>query len=166
MSPFVSPLRRPPRRLVKAVTRHFNDLECAIEYAHALFENWELRVPPSLRSSGSMRCRAKLSVHEWLANLMQHADFEERTPQVVLTVRGGPNHIHCIMEDNSEGFDIGAHAQERPYLFDAFPERGMGLQFIVASTDAFSYEQMPNGWHRLEFYITSEQDALRSRSHG
>ncbi|MFQ5568662.1 MAG: ATP-binding protein [Rhodothermales bacterium] len=101
--------------------------------------------------------RARLVVHEWLANLIQHARFEERIPTITVQVRITEFIVHYIIEDNSEGFDLEARLGTEARQ-EAFPERGFGLQIIRACTEALTYRPLERGGHRLAFYIAPRQD--------
>ncbi len=140
---------------MEAEVRCFDDVHRAVQYVHDVFRQWEQANPPL--AAPALLHRAKLALHEWLSNLAQHADFENHAPAVRIEIRPAFCHIHCIVEDNSAGFDIHCHLRERPGLFEGFPERGMGLQIIYVCTDNVSYDRLPNGRHRLQFRVTDDQ---------
>lgn len=137
--------------------RHrFNDLGSMIDEVHALFDTWE--------NGGTRGCigdltermyRAKLAVHEWLANLVQHAQFPEH-PEIVLEVRHEDSELECVIEDNSEGFDLAEQLQTRRQIADAFPERGMGLLILHACTYDLTYSRKDDGRQRLQFRVSDD----------
>ena len=101
---------------------------------------------------------AQLVLHEWLANLMQHADFSGRPPNVEVHIRADETHIFCAVSDNSDGFDLAAHLDAQRSAAQALPERGMGLRIINACTDDFVYRTTDDGHQRFEFSIPSDHD--------
>jgi serine/threonine-protein kinase RsbW len=100
----------------------------------------------------------KLAVHEWLSNLIQHADFAERDPAITLQVCQNGSGVHCAIEDNSRGFDLDGRLTARSEILERFPERGMGLLMIKACTRDLRYTQLTETRHRLEFCVTAEHD--------
>lgn len=145
--------------------RHLEDPESAVDSAHALFEELE-RKTPSAQLSTSLIDRARLAVHEWLANLAQHADFPERAAEVVLTVKPGQQQLTCVIEDNSTGLDLrfqgldtNFRMAERPPGLQPLPERGMGLALIRACAHELSYERLGPDRHQLTLCIRADFDA-------
>lgn len=141
-----------------SITHRFSDPDTLIDRVHALFEQWEAEHTFAYLLDAAALHRLKLAVHEWLANLIQHADFRDRTPTVAITLRPGHTQIACIIEDNSEGFDLDGHLSARREVLDAFPERGMGLLMIKSCTDNLSYRRLDDACHRLEFSVSADQD--------
>jgi serine/threonine-protein kinase RsbW len=115
--------------------------------------------PDTARAEDGHELRyAQLVLHEWLANLAQHATFGADSPWVRIRIRISSRHVYCAVEDNSEGFDLeeALHAQtDRAQLM---PERGMGLRIIQACTDDFSYQAAEDHRHRFEFSIPADHD--------
>lgn len=138
--------------------RHcFNDLASMIEEVHALFDTWENGACIECGSDdlNERMYRAKLAVHEWLANLVQHAQFPEE-PEVVLEVRREDSRLECVIEDNSDGFDLAEQLHFRRQIADAFPERGMGLLLLHACTDDLTYMRQDDGRQRLQFRVSDD----------
>lgn len=135
------------------VTHRFQGFDALIDGVHELFEQWKREevFSPPLGTDGMER--AKLAVHEWLANLVQHADFQCREPEVTLTVSVEQDRLRCVIVDNSEGFDIGPHLSAEQDILRTFPERGMGLMLLRCSTAEVSYRRLEEGRHRLEFFV-------------
>ena len=52
---------------------------------------------------------------------------------------------------------VGAFGRREATL-EAFPERGMGLLMLQACTEELSYRRIDEGWQRLEFSVSAEQD--------
>lgn len=133
--------------------RHrFDNLESMIDQVHALFDGWDNGEADSGYASERLH-RAKLAVHEWLANLVQHARFPEH-PEVWLEVSRGETALECVIEDNSEGFDLAGQLRTRQQIADAFPERGMGLLLLHACAHDLSYMRREDGWQRLRFRVS------------
>lgn len=141
---------------METVTHRFHGFDALIDGARELFEQWKREevFSPPLDTNGLER--AKLAVHEWLANLVQHADFQGREPEVVLTVSVEQDRLRCVIIDNSEGFDIGPHLSAKQDILRTFPERGMGIMLLRCSTSELSYRRLADGRHRLEFFVESE----------
>ena len=139
-------------------TYHFSGSHKMIDEIHALFERWDSKQPFDPPIEPSLLHTVKLAVHEWLANLVQHASFNGNQPQVSLAFRPNGSHLHCVIEDNSEGFDLDGQLSARPEILDAFPERGMGLLMIKACTEHLVYSECAQGSHRLEFSVSADHD--------
>ena len=147
-----------PQTLMELEKHRFSGLDTIIDRMHALFDEWEEQrtLHPPLDEDTLQQMR--LAVHEWIANLVQHANFDTRPPEVVLDVCRNGNHVQCIIEDNSEGFVLDDQLRAREDVLNAFPERGMGLLMIRACTEDLSYRRLDANWHRLEFCISADKD--------
>ena len=143
--------------------RHrFSDLDSVVDDLHALFDVWEgdaTFAPPLDDFSLQVM---KLAVHEWIANLVQHADFEARTPQIALSVFPNGRRVQCVIEDNSAGFDFERQIGQQESLVQASAtaERGRGLLMMIACTEDMRYEAPPaprdaDCHQRLEFWISA-----------
>ncbi len=137
-----------------AIRRRFSDLDEALAFVHAVFKCEAERASPGI-APPLVREQAKLVLHEWIANLAQHADFQGRTPDVLVTIWPAPARIRCAVEDNSAGFDL-AEREDQPHLFSTFPERGMGLQLILSCAQDVSYKPLAPGHHRFEFLVSAD----------
>lgn len=139
----------------KEVRYCFDKLEDLIDRVHALFSEPNPGLP---LPSEEVWYRTQLTVHEWLANLIQHARFETHRPLIELTLRINGEQIECFIDDNSEGFDLDGRLKANPSIQEAFPERGMGLHFIRACTRNLRYIRLKDGRHRLIFTIAQDED--------
>lgn len=138
-------------------TYHFHNLDTVIDQAHALFDGWEDHSPPL--EDMNLLYQLKLAVHEWLANLVQHANFETDDPDVSLTVKPAGDRICCIIEDNSDGFVLDTHLEVEPEYLDSLPERGMGLLILKICTEELTYQRNEyGGYNRLQFFVSADQD--------
>lgn len=141
------------------ITRRFRDLELAIDNTHSLFQQWiaetDAANAPEATDTDALH-HARLVLHEWLANLVQHANFQERTPEVSICVKPDSDKIHCSVVDNSEGFEFEHRLETQTINALPFPERAMGLRFIDACTDSFSYDRTDSGRYQFEFSISTD----------
>lgn len=132
----------------------------AIDRLQELFDHWERQHTFSPPASPEMLCRARLAVHEWVANLVQHADFVDRVPEIALSLWTSERRLCCIICDNSEGFDPDLNPSVTlEEVCDRLPERGMGLLLLRACADDVRYESVGTTGHRVAFAI-SEQGRL------
>ena len=96
---------------------------------------------------------AQVALYEWMANLVQHASFGSRTPEVQLELESTGDGVRCIVEDNSDGFDLAGHLARRRDELQPMPERGMGLLLLHATASEIQYDSLGPHHHRLSFYI-------------
>lgn len=146
----------------------FQDLGTVVDELHGVFERWEhdeAFLPPL---DSFARDVMKLAIHEWVANLVQHADFGDRAPLIQLAVWANGESVRCEIADNSQGFDfdIQVARQHHKIVKSATPsDRGRGLLMMIACTEDLRYYQpMPaasadghSGHHRLEFSISASK---------
>jgi serine/threonine-protein kinase RsbW len=135
---------------------HFGDLSTVVDEIHALVEGWieDGRFEAVLDAFGLYVMH--LAVHEWIANLVQHADFGARPPAITLTVTAEAGALRCLIEDNSDGFDFQRQVERQQAVLEAGPEpseRGRGLLMLIACTDDLLYEPTEAGLQRLAFAI-------------
>ncbi|MBT8401381.1 MAG: ATP-binding protein [Rhodothermia bacterium] len=142
---------------MESVKQRFTDLESVIDGVHSLFDQLPPgELHPALDETAILQ--AKLAVHEWTANLVQHADFEGRIPVVVVDVWTESDQIRCTVEDNSKGFDLEGQLVEKRNGLPSVPERGMGLLMLQACTSELIYEKTGEGLCRLRFVVNAGQD--------
>ena len=142
-----------------SVTHHFHDLDTLIEHTHGLFDAWEEDAQLLGSFSLSTLYQVKIAVHEWLANLVQHANFEQETTTVSLLIKPIDQRIFCAIEDNSDGFVLDEHLEIEPDYLDSLPERGMGLLILKICTEDLLYQGGElEATNRLEFYVSADQD--------
>jgi serine/threonine-protein kinase RsbW len=130
---------------MEPVSHRFDRLGTSIDELHALFDAWAQDNPfaPSLGAYGLEVMR--LAVHEWVANLVQHASFGGREGLIQLDLVPHPQRLRCFIADNSEGFDFdGQLGVQRAmvrqgYLNGLPPERGRGLMMLAAFTEGLTY---------------------------
>jgi len=144
---------------MNGITERYTDLEQAIDEVRVLLDRWSderrrLGEPPP--DPQALRY-AQLILHEWLANLLQHARFPDR-PLITVRVESEKQCLCGLVTDNSTGFDIAAHLRRQRQSSESLPERGMGLRIISACSDTFSYNRGDNGRYRFEFSIPADHD--------
>jgi serine/threonine-protein kinase RsbW len=103
--------------------------------------------------------KLKLALHEWIANLAQHADFRGQPLEVSVSLTYVDHTFWCVVEDNSTGFDLTSRLLTQTKRLQACPERGMGLLMLQALSGELSYSIAEEGICRLEFSISSSGDA-------
>ncbi len=136
----------------------FTDLDTLIPRVHDLFDSWERddRFAPALESSTLHR--VKLAVHEWLANLVQHAYFNSHDPQVSLAIELSEEGVRCSIRDNSDGFNLDEELTIRATSLESLPERGMGLLMLQACTEDLSYKRLNGSVQQLDFVVSTQHD--------
>jgi serine/threonine-protein kinase RsbW len=141
-----------------ATSQRFTKLDDMIDELHSLFDQWSSDgiFSPDLEAHAVGLLR--LSVHEWVANLIQHADFQGQDPEVILEVVPNGKTVKCVIKDNSAGFDAAKHLRLRMENLERLPERGMGLLMLNAATEYFEYSRSTTGLHRLEFSVSADVD--------
>lgn len=141
------------------VTRqNFNHLDAVIDELHALFESWEQEDALLSHLDPNTIQLFRLAVHEWVANLVQHADFTDREPELVLDVIPNGQRVRCVIEDNSEGFAFPEQLDVQRSALTPFPECGMGLLMLNAATEYFEYSETDDGRRRPEFTVSADAD--------
>ncbi len=140
-----------------AFTKKYTDLDCAIDEVQTLSDERPAAWCNGDVDDETFHC-ACLVLHEWIANLHQHAQFEDVPPTVEIQLSCQDRQVFCSVTDNSEGFELDPHLPDKDDDFGSLPERGMGLRIIESCTDDFSYTPTENGLHCFEFIIPSDHD--------
>lgn len=135
------------------MTQRYGDLEAAIDGTHALFDRWIAETSHPLPTPNTLHY-ARLALHEWIANLIQHADFKERDPEITIRVQTNERHVHCRVTDNSSGFEMEDQLRAQIENGHPFPERTMGLRIIDACTEDLSYDCTAAGKYQISFTIS------------
>jgi serine/threonine-protein kinase RsbW len=143
---------------MSVLTREYTDLDRALDEVRSVLEEWSASQDTALTPNAETVRYTQLVLHEWIANLLQHADFQGRAPNVTIRLKSENRHIICAVVDNSEGFDLAKRLPERADTMDDLPERGMGLRIINACTDSLSYTSTEAGRYRFEFSIPADHD--------
>lgn len=119
---------------------HFRDFDRVIDQVHDLFDAWTEAgaFRPALEAEGLDVLR--LAVHEWVANLVQHASFAGPR-DVWLTVEAAGDVVRCTVEDTSDGFDFADQLERQREALDrpAPSERGRGLLMLITCAEDLGY---------------------------
>lgn len=134
---------------------HFSQLDHAIDEVHALFDQWAESgaLDGSLDEDGASVLR--LAVHEWVANLVQHAAFPAGA-RITLAIEPGPSVVRCAIEDSSVGFDFAGQIEQQHAILDAPApsERGRGLLMLITCTEALTFRPAADGHgQRIAFSV-------------
>ena len=134
---------------------HFTRLDHAIDEVHALFDAWAETgtLEASLDEDGASVLR--LAVHEWVANLVQHAAFPNG-PVITLEITPEAKTVQCVIEDSSVGFDFAGQVEQQHAILDAPApsERGRGLLMLITCTEALSFQPAaPGVRQRIAFRV-------------
>jgi serine/threonine-protein kinase RsbW len=125
-----------------------------VDELHAQFDAWEAAgaLDGCLNEFG--RHVLRLAAHEWVANLVQHAAFGRRRPEIALAVVCDGDGARCEIEDNSAGFDFHRQlSRQEAVVNGAEPsERGRGLLMLIACTEELAYTPA-QGRQRLAFRV-------------
>ena len=144
------------------VRSQLTNLDTAIAEVHPLLEAWSREIARELPVEETPLYRMRLAVHEWVANLIQHADWGGRQPRIELRLSLDEHEVHGVIEDNSAGFDFGRQLEQQRAKLDAerLAERGRGLLIMLDGTDNLRYFPLPAApptgepRQRLEFWIS------------
>lgn len=134
--------------------RQFSDLAEALQEVQAHLQGEIKALGPE--EAADALCRLQLAAHEWLANLMRHAQFEERTPEVQVRIWKQEARLRCVIDDNSQGFDFETQLQKQRQAMKAaqrFPEGGMGLLLLKAGTEQAEYAPLNGHANRLRLAV-------------
>lgn len=127
--------------------RHtFRDLPTVVDELHALVDGWAEAGTflPDVDADGMEVLR--LVLHEWVANLVQHAVFPGAV-EIALDVEREPGGALCTLEDSSAGFDFLAQIDRQRSLLDGPgpSERGRGLLMLVTCTEDLAFVAAGDG---------------------
>jgi serine/threonine-protein kinase RsbW len=143
---------------MSVLAKEYTDLDRALDEVRTVIETWSGSMDGPAGPNGETIQYTQLVLHEWIANLLQHADFEEHPPFLRIRLTYQDRQIRCVVVDNSSGFDLTDRLPADQEAMDDLPERGMGLRIIDACTDTLSYAPTDSGCHRFEFSIPADHD--------
>lgn len=140
----------------------FTNLQTVTDEVHALFDGWAQAgtFASALGADGIEVMR--LAVHEWIANLVQHATFPGSV-EITLAVGVEGDGVCCAIEDSSAGFDLPTQIEHQRSIMDAPApsERGRGLLMLVTSTEDLTYRPAGDGQRqRITFQVHNPGDAF------
>ena len=143
---------------MSVLAKEYTDLDRALDEVRSTLEQWSRELEATSTPNAETIRYTQLVLHEWIANLLQHANFRGRTPSVEIRLISENDKITCAVTDNSEGFDLTERLPSQDETMDDLPERGMGLRIINACTDRLSYTSTESGRYRFEFSIPADHD--------
>ncbi len=148
-----TPLGSPAARAsARRETLHLKTLHRVIDCLQERFASWATQDAPGV--DADVLCRAHLAAHEWLADLIQHADFKDRIPQIAFSVWTDGDRLRCLIVDNSEGLDhVDGSPGDLMSDCETLPEQVIRWLFIRACTDQVTYRPFGNQGYCLEFSI-------------
>lgn len=135
------------------VKRRYTCLDEAIDDMRALLCTSDESPLPDVSLSDEILEYVRIVIHEWVVNLIQHAEFRGATPTVEMEFQFENRHVSCVVKDNSEGFDLEHQLSVQQQTPPPFPERGMGLRIIHACTREMSYRSGADGWQHFSCII-------------
>ena len=141
-------------------THVFDCLDGAIDEVHALFDAWAEAgtFEPALDAEGLDVLR--LAVHEWVANLVQHATFPGPV-RIVLDVEAVEGGVRCAISDTSAGFDFVTTVERQKSALNAPApsERGRGLLMLLKCADDLAFRgAAPDVEQRVAFTVHGAAD--------
>ena len=141
-------------------TQAFDDLSRLPDALHA----WITQLSLNGRVDADAATLLALALHEWTANLVQHATWCGEA-RVVVSVAESGGRLHCAVEDTSAGFDLAGALHSRRVGFEGLPERGMGLLMLDALADGLDYapvapSRAATPRHRLRFRLRTDGPGL------
>jgi anti-sigma regulatory factor (Ser/Thr protein kinase) len=158
--PLLSPIHATySERLMDVIRQHFNGVTGIVERLHALLDTWECGHSFFAGVEPDTIQLLRLAVHEWVANLVQHADFSGEEALITLEITPISGRLRCAIEDNSCGFPFMERIEYQRRTLTPFPERGMGLLVLNAATDIVEYAATGKGSNRLVFTVSSTADS-------
>lgn len=118
----------------------FDDFDQAIDRVHDLFDRLDDGGPfLELLGEDGMHVM-RLMVHEWIANLIQHATFRGKR-EILLDLGIDGDAVRCTVEDSSLGFDFAGQIEEQQAILNAPSpsERGRGLLMLVTCAEDLEF---------------------------
>ncbi len=138
----------------------FSDLEAVTDDVHALFDGWDADGTMGRSLDPTSALVLRLAVHEWIANLVQHAYFR-RAPLIQLDISFEDGGVAVALEDSSEGFDFAQQlGTQRAILNSPAPsERGRGLLMLITCANDIGFRPATRGHsQRIAFAIRPPHD--------
>lgn len=143
---------------MSVLARKYTDLDQALDEVRTLLQEWSNGLADNSAPRPETVRYTQLVLHEWIANLLQHAHFGTRSPTIKIRLASENRHVTCVVIDNSEGFELEERLPSQNDTMENLPERGMGLRIINACTEHLSYTSTDAGRNRFEFSIPADHD--------
>jgi len=133
----------------------FTDLDRAVDRFHALCDAWAAGGPyVDLLGQDGLHV-LRLTVHEWIANLVQHAHYPGER-EIVFRIFADGDAVRCVIEDTSLGFDFAGQIERQQEILSAPApsERGRGLLMLVTCVEELEFRKAtPEVRQRLAFAL-------------
>ena len=136
--------------------------EEAIDQLHKELDLWQEHPSFKQIASTNLFPRLQLAIHEWIANLVQHASFPTENKEAIITLTfTSPKQVSVEIKDFSNGFDFinQIETQRERRQEDYFLERGFGLLFLETLVDKVDYKRAKEGINYLTFQLSTDNDA-------
>lgn len=135
-----------------AALLRYRDLNTLTEDVQTFFAD---RIASANGEAPESLLRLQLAVHEWVANLVQHADFSGRSVLVTLRFERFGAGYRVAIADTSAGFDFEGRLAKRRAQLGRLPERGMGLLMVHAAASDVRYDRS-GGVNTLSFHVLDD----------
>ena len=136
-------------------TTAFTDPDRAVDRLHALCDAWAEDGPiPAVIGQDGLHV-LRLTLHEWVANLVQHAGWPGPF-EIELSVDVEGETVRCAVEDTSAGFDFASQLERQKAILaaPAPSERGRGLLMLVTCAEDLEFRPAgPGARQRIAFAL-------------
>lgn len=124
----------------------YSDLDRVVDDVHATFDAWAAQDAFRSVLGDSGLDVLRLAVHEWVANLVQHASFPG-TAEIRMEVTVRSDAVRCVVEDTSAGFDFADQVERQQLVLNAATpsERGRGLLMLVMCAEDLDFRPAAPG---------------------
>jgi len=146
---------------MRTLANNYTELTLALDDVRTTLGEWS-KAPASDPQGSDTVHYVQLVLQEWIANLQQHADFEDRDAFVRICLALENQYAYGVVLDNSVGFDIEPYVPPNVDPLETLPDRKMGLRIIEACTEVLLYTPTEDGYHRFEFSIPADHDPCLS----
>ncbi|MEO0556868.1 MAG: ATP-binding protein [Bacteroidota bacterium] len=122
---------------------HVRGLDRFVDDVHAQFDAWAAVDTFRTAIGDDGLAVLRLAAHEWVANLVQHAEFCGPA-ELALSLEIVDDGLRCQIEDSSRGFDFVRQLDAQRSIFEtpAPSERGRGLLMLVSCTEDLAFREV------------------------
>jgi len=111
---------------MSVLAKEYSNLDRALDEVRTVIETWSGSIDGSAELNGETIQYTQLVLHEWIANLLQHADFDEHPPSLRIRLAYENRQIRCVVVDNSSGFDLTGRLPAEQEAMDTSPNEAWG----------------------------------------